>query len=157
MSSFVQDPVRLDQIPSVVPTCVGSVGHITEEGEVWVDYPGNENGLVLARLATSGGDSIALGAAVLLVFDGQDPAKPIIVAAIRDRLEKEAPVKVADPREVTVDGRRVVLEGHDEVVLRCGKASITLRRDGKIAVRGVELLSRASGTNRIRGGSVAIN
>jgi hypothetical protein len=159
VTSFAQETFPSDQHRAAMLNCVGSVGHITADGEVWVDFPGNENGLVLARLATPDSGSIVLGAAVLLLFEGADAAKPIIVSVIRDSLEKatEVDAKVSDKREVTVDGRRVVLEGHDEVVLRCGKASITLRRDGKIAIRGVELLSRASGTNRIRGGSVAIN
>jgi hypothetical protein len=58
---------------------------------------------------------------------------------------------------VHVDGKRVVLEGQDEVVLRCGEASITLTRNGKIAIRGKYLLSRSSGVNRILGGSVQVN
>ena len=56
-----------------------------------------------------------------------------------------------------VDGKRVVLEGEDEVALRCGAASITLRRNGKIVIRGSYVESYAAGTNRIKGGSVRIN
>jgi hypothetical protein len=56
-----------------------------------------------------------------------------------------------------MDGRRLVLEGLDELVLRCGEASITLRRNGRIVIRGVEVETRAAGSNKIRGGSVQIN
>ncbi len=58
---------------------------------------------------------------------------------------------------VHVDGKRVVLEGQEEVVLRCGEASITLTRNGKVVIRGKYLLSRSSGVNRILGGSVQVN
>lgn len=58
---------------------------------------------------------------------------------------------------VHVDGKRIVLEGHDEVVLKCGEASITLTRNGKIVIRGNYLLSRSTGVNRILGGSVQVN
>jgi len=51
----------------------------------------------------------------------------------------------------------VVLEAEQEVVLRCGDASITLRRDGKVVLRGAYVETRAKGLNRIRGGSVKIN
>ena len=44
-----------------------------------------------------------------------------------------------------------------EIVLRCGEASITLTRAGKVLIRGTYLLSRSSGVNRIKGGSVQIN
>jgi hypothetical protein len=58
---------------------------------------------------------------------------------------------------VTVDGRQVTLEGRDEVVLRCGQSSITLTKDGRVVVKGVEIVSRASRTNKIKGGNVNIN
>ena len=44
-----------------------------------------------------------------------------------------------------------------EVVLRCGKSSITLRADGRVSIRGKFVESCAEGTNRINGGSVSIN
>ena len=59
--------------------------------------------------------------------------------------------------EARVDGRRVELEGRDEIVLRCGEASITLRRNGRVVIRGLQVETRAAGLNRIKGGSVAIN
>ncbi len=60
-------------------------------------------------------------------------------------------------QSVLVDGKRVVIEGEDEVVLKCGAASISLNKSGKIAIRGKYLLSRSSGVNRILGGSVQVN
>ena len=66
-------------------------------------------------------------------------------------------VTSAEPRTAVLDGKRGVLEGEDEVVLRCGEASITLRRNGKIVIRGAYVESHAAGTNRIKGGSVRIN
>jgi uncharacterized protein (DUF2345 family) len=63
----------------------------------------------------------------------------------------------AAPVEARLDGKRVVLEGKDEVVLRCGEASITLRRDGKVLVRGAYIETQAKGVNRIKGGAVKIN
>ncbi len=69
------------------------------------------------------------------------------------RSEKGVDVKDA----VQVDGKRVVIEGQDEVVLRCGEASITLTKAGKIMIRGKYLLNRSSGVNRILGGSVQVN
>jgi hypothetical protein len=61
------------------------------------------------------------------------------------------------PLEVKLDGQSVILEAEQELVLRCGKSSITLTRAGKVLMRGAYLLSRSSGVNRIKGGSVQIN
>lgn len=41
--------------------------------------------------------------------------------------------------------------------LRCGESSIDLRADGKVMIRGDDVLVRAKGTQRIRAGTVSIN
>jgi hypothetical protein len=58
---------------------------------------------------------------------------------------------------VTLDDDQLVFAAKEQVVLRCGKASITLTRAGKVLIRGAYLLSRSSGVHRIKGGSVQIN
>ena len=42
-------------------------------------------------------------------------------------------------------------------MLRCGKASITLTKAGKVLIEGTYLLNRSSGVNRIKGGSAPIS
>ncbi|MCO8121113.1 hypothetical protein NHH03_05135 [Stieleria sp. TO1_6] len=53
--------------------------------------------------------------------------------------------------------RQVVIEATDELTLKCGDCSVDLRKDGKLMIRGVDVLTRAKRTQRIKGGSVAIN
>jgi hypothetical protein len=59
--------------------------------------------------------------------------------------------------DLLIQRRRVVLSARTEVVLRCGEGSITLSRDGKVSIRGVDVVSSAVRTQRIRGGAVRIN
>jgi hypothetical protein len=59
--------------------------------------------------------------------------------------------------EADVDGRRVRIVARDEVVIACGPASITLRRNGRVVIRGTYVETRSAGTNRIRGGQVRVN
>ena len=61
------------------------------------------------------------------------------------------------PDIAEVDGKRVVIKGHEEVVLQCGEASIILRANGKVIIRGVQIESHARGLNRIKGGGVKVN
>jgi hypothetical protein len=66
----------------------------------------------------------------------------------------------AQPVEQAADAtipERLELMAEKEIVLRVGDASITLTRAGKIILRGTYVLSRSSGVNRIKGGSVQIN
>ena len=59
--------------------------------------------------------------------------------------------------EADVDGRRVRLTARDEIVLQCGSASVTLRRNGRVVIRGAYVETHSEGTNRIKGGQVQIN
>ena len=49
------------------------------------------------------------------------------------------------------------IEASESLTLKCGAASIDLRADGKVMVRGEDVLLRAKGTQRIRAGTVSIN
>lgn len=64
---------------------------------------------------------------------------------------------IAPNETLRIDGKRVVIEGQEEITLSCGEASITLTKAGKILIRGTYLQSRSSGVNRILGGSVQVN
>ncbi|MDY7230920.1 DUF6484 domain-containing protein [Hyalangium rubrum] len=140
-------------------------------GGLLVDFPGNSTGPITARLATAI-DAQALKTAitnhqkVILLFESGDPRLPFIMAFIQesspsplvDALLEEPPKAPPALRvETRVDGRQVVIEGKDEIVLQCGEASITLRRNGKIVIRGTQIESCARGRIRIKGGSVEIN
>ncbi len=44
--------------------------------------------------------------------------------------------------EVDADGERLLVSAKEQLVLRCGKASITLTKAGKVLIEGSYLLSR---------------
>jgi hypothetical protein len=124
--------------------CAGRVVRIEANGDVLVDFRGNKLGPIRARVATNetldGKDE-----PVLLLFENGDRGRPIIVGVLRDGVPRREPK------------RTLVLEAADEITIAVGKSSITLRRDGRVVIKGTELVSRASGTNKIRGASVKIN
>lgn len=65
---------------------------------------------------------------------------------------------LADPSvDLVVERRRIVFTANTELVLRCGDGSITLGADGKVSIRGMDVVSSATRTQRIRGGAVRIN
>jgi hypothetical protein len=51
----------------------------------------------------------------------------------------------------------LLLEAKNGLTLRVGEGSITLRADGKILIKGKDLVSHAKRMNRIKGGAVSIN
>jgi len=95
--------------------------------------------------------SAMVGQDVLVVFIDGHADKPVIVGVVQT-----APV-AGQPCQVESDGEQVVISARSEIVLRCGNASITLTKAGKVLLNGAYVSSRSSGVNRIRGGSVEIN
>jgi hypothetical protein len=59
--------------------------------------------------------------------------------------------------QVQADGERQVITAEREIVLKCGHASITLTRAGKVIIKGTYVLSRSSGYNKIKGAAIDIN
>ena len=97
------------------------------------------------------------GRQVLIVFEQGDPDRPLIIGLMDDPLERIVTMEVSPPKEALIDGKRVTIEAQEEIVLKCGSGSITIRKDGKIIIKGTHLLSRSSGPIRIKGASVNIN
>ena len=147
--------------------CVGRVVHVAGDGRAWVDFPGNAVGPVAARTVVAvAGAACAADGAVLLWLAPGDPAGPIILGIVGDKLvvppeskdPAAAPAAQASPQPATARAPEcLVFEANREVVLRCGPSSLTLRKDGKVLLKGAALVSHATGLNRIKGASVQIN
>jgi hypothetical protein len=58
---------------------------------------------------------------------------------------------------VEADEEELVLNSSKGVVLRCGEASVRLTPDGRVVVRGKDVVSRAKRRNQISGGTVRLN
>ena len=97
-----------------------------------------------------------IGKKIVLMFEGGDSAKPIVTGVLREGTGWP----LAEPLgqvEVDVDGERMIVSAKSEIVLRCGKASITLTKAGKVMIQGSYISSRSSGVNRVKGGSIQLN
>ena len=94
-------------------------------------------------------ETLAEGVGVLVVVPEGGGGRGVVLGrvappAARDARPKEAPDEL-------------LLEAKKGLTLRVGEGSITLRADGKVLIRGRDLVSHARRLNRIRGGSVSIN
>jgi hypothetical protein len=123
------------------------VGHRGPLPIVAFEWNGREINDAAIAVAGSLGQVSDLGAIVCLSFDRGDIHRPIVLGKIITSPEQSAPSAPASVR----------IEDSKEIVLKCGKASLQLKADGSVAIRGTNLVSRASHTNRIRGGNVQIN
>lgn len=140
--------------PAPAPQPLARVGRIigTTPDAVLVSIPGLAGTrLVQARAITSVGAD-CIGADALLVFDGGDIDRPIVLGVI-------GPPSGPPGLRTTVeaDGARVCVEAPTELVLKCGKAEIRLTQDGRITLSGTHLVSRSLGVNRVVGATVELN
>lgn len=156
---------------------IGEIEGLSASGEPLVNFPQNVSQRPIAAMSTVAINAEHEGRQVALLFTAGDLKQPLIIGIVHSPLqdlidEYEATSTRPDDQDASpdsqsedadkaieagVDGKRVVIEGRDEVVLKCGEASITLTKAGKIIIRGKYLLNRSSGVNRILGGSVQIN
>lgn len=168
-------PEQAAEPPLVSPgeIVIGEITGIDSQGQPLVTYPNNPTAHPQTALTTIGITAAHNGRKVALLFAKGDPRSPVIMGLIHNPLQElivayatrekiqveteasdEKPLKVDD---LTVDGRRIVLEGREEVIIKCGEASITLTKAGKILIQGNFVLSRSSGVNRVMGNSVQVN
>jgi hypothetical protein len=94
----------------------------------------------------------------VLVWLSEDCDRGVVLGRIAPaRLEMPAIVTSAAPSTGNETPDELVIEAKHSLTLRVGRGSITIREDGKILIKGSDLVSHAQRVNRIKGGSVAIN
>lgn len=147
----------------VAGVLIGVVERVEDTGVVLVQHTFNKTGHPLPARSIVRIEAQHSGREVALLFEAGDPERPVVMGLLQNQEAKEPALleqilaKSEKPIDVKVDGETLTLTAQKEVVIRCGKASITLTRAGKVLIRGAYLLSRSSGVNRIKGGSVQVN
>lgn len=139
---------------------LGRLCGFAPSGEPLVSAHGSSSGEPVQALSTVPVEAADVGRdAVLLWLEGGSRA-PVIVGLLEAPARPESSSRAPSAEEglsVDLDGRRIALTAEREIVLRCGKASITLTSAGKVLIKGAYVLSRSTGVNRIKGGSVQLN
>lgn len=166
LSPLLQSPSRATQAgvvgdePTITPihgVLLGELLALADDGRtVLVRYPGQPHVQALAARTTVDLQGPHIGQSVVLMFDAGNPLRPIVMGVLRGQMGWPMDPKPAQV-EVDADGQRMIVNAKEQLVLRCGKASITLTQVGKVLIEGTHISSRSSGMTRIKGGSVQIN
>ena len=147
--------------PTLPSVCVGRLLALNANSVPLVDFPANTLGELLPARSLVALSEATIGNEVTLAFEDGDATRPIILGVLQPSSPRSTEDHTASPATTKVEVRRdqesLVLSASQEITLRCGKSSITLTSAGKVLIRGAYLLSRSSGVNRIKGGSVQIN
>ncbi len=146
---------------------VAVIDSVEEDGSAFVFLPGFKS-RIKARTAVQlsqyrDDPDQLIGRVVLVSVVDHTLEDVIIVGLISDTLwstqNLEASFETVQDSslDVKADGRSVIINAEKEIVLRCGRSSIELKRDGKVVVKGMRVTTRAAKSNKIKGASVNIN
>jgi hypothetical protein len=132
------------------------IGFQSEGRTPLVIFPGQRGDAAVAARTIQDVHGAHIGREVVLVFEGDDVGRPIIVGCLQ-RAEGWPVNAGCGQVEVDADGERMVVGAKEQLVLRCGKSSITLTKAGKVLIQGSYVCSRSSGVMRIKGGAIQLN
>ena len=155
---------------------IGTIQGIDKDGQTLVDFLVNKSVEGIPAISTISVSHQLIGRQVALLFAEGNLNNPVIMGLIHSPLDEmlenfelsadldnqqkahhTTQANTLSTEQVVIDGKRIVIEGQEEIVLKCGESSITLTKAGKIMIRGKYLLNRSTGVNRIMGGSVQVN
>lgn len=151
---------------------IGKVIALNSHGNPMIAYDEQTKSTPVEALTTVPLTNTAIGQDVAVSFAQNQGGTPIVMGVIRrvldDVLNLEAgnvqtnteieTSETKDPKpEILVDGNKLELSAAEEITLRCGKASITLTKAGKILIKGEHMLNRTSGSYKIKSGSIQLN
>jgi len=181
MQQAVKPQIQPDNASATIAGVkLGTIDDITADNQVLVSFSGLNNS-VPARLVQSLNWPRLLDAAknqldLLLLFENGDASKPIIIdivgACADDLSAVPAPIlankatynqqydqqSASDElQDVNIDGKHISFTAKEQISFKCGNATITLTRSGKIMLKGAYVLNRSSGSLRLKGASVQIN
>ena len=130
------------------------VHSVTDDGIVSVrTEPGSPEILCdVLQAGKSGGLTLVPGDSVLCWRPNLEADRAVILGRIGQRH-----ATTFTSQEVQEVPNELVIEARKNLTLKCGEGSITIREDGKILIKGKDLVSHAQRMNRIKGGSVSIN
>jgi hypothetical protein len=143
--------------PATAPDSLVRAVVVSISANGWVVVAADTDGAnpLVCDLLVTGADAIELFAGDIVLCHAPIGADRGVILG---RITPRAAAPVTQSVEARPDAPTVlVLEAKQELTLRVGDGSITIRADGKILIKGKDLVSHASRVNRIKGGSVSIN
>jgi hypothetical protein len=129
---------------------LGRVMEVRHHGQLLVALEGMANAVTNCSQLQTAVDPVALavGDRVLVWFPSGRLEDGVVLGRIGPSVDPAPPKEVPD---------ELVIEARKGLVLRVGEGSITIRADGKILIKGKDLVSHARRMNRIKGAAVSLN
>ncbi|HCR9749819.1 TPA: hypothetical protein OPR08_002024 [Citrobacter koseri] len=141
--------------PSVNPhdIILGRIRKI-DDSEIIVEFDGIES--KTTSICPLGKEDVDKTCAIQFIQG--DLNRPLVMGLIHSTMSVKS-TKKTDTGDmlVTRQGKQVVIQADDELVLQCGESCIVMTAEGTVYIRALYIDSHAQATQRLRGGSVQVN
>lgn len=98
----------------------------------------------------------AVNSLCVIQFIKNNPSQPVIMGLVNSTQESVLS-NLSGIVKISEDDERITLNLQKDVMIRCGKSQLYLRKDGVIQMKGDYIDLQAKATQTIKGGSVRIN
>ena len=161
---FQAVPAAVRALPEAAPGTL-MTGHLTgvdEEGRLLFRPEGSTADPTPVAIGLELSDGTLVKAArqqrrALVARTADATPRLVLVGLVRDRVSAKLVTARPGTLEVGLDGETLRLTAERDLVLQCGEAKLTLRKDGKIVLSGSNILSASRGPHRIKGATIALN
>ncbi len=154
ITESVNGPEPADEVHAVHDLEIGLLVGLSDDGIALVTFASNATAEAMPARTTLDLMPADVGRAVALLFEKGDVAYPVVIGRMRGEPREK---RVAQALQADIDGRIVSIVAKERIRLVCGKSSLTLEADGTIDITGVHIENRASGQNKLKGASIALN
>lgn len=152
----LQEPMNLQELTQQ-NLVLGIIVGLEDTGTPLVIYPNNEDESAIAANTTIPITHNDIGRTVALLFESGDFQKPIVIGVVQNPAIDAAQVNPGEFMHSYKDGKRLTIRANEELKFICGKASITLTKDGKVTINGEYIVSQSNGPNKMQGASIHLN
>ena len=137
----------------------GRVATIDAEGAIQVEDDSGELSVPCDFLRSSADAAVALraGDPVLYAVDEERTRGCVLGVIEKYGASVRGGAGDAGQAQPAQRRRRLTLSADEKIEIRCGESLLAMDSEGKILIRGTQVTSRASETQRIKGGTVKIN
>ncbi|HWN97486.1 MAG TPA: hypothetical protein VNT99_20815 [Methylomirabilota bacterium] len=140
----------------------GHLQGIDDEGRILFAPEHGDGRAVPVAIGVCVSDGVLIPAArkhqrALVVRTTDSPVRLILIGLVRERVTTTAKEAAPGQLEVTMDGETLRLTAEHEIELKCGNASLVLRRSGRVILKGTHVVTSSSGPVKVKGATIALN
>jgi hypothetical protein len=140
----------------------GHLQGIDDEGRVLFAPELHDGPPLPVAIGTALSDGVLVPAArqqqrALVVRTSDAPPRLVLIGLVRERVAAAARDAAPGQLELKLDGETLRLTAEHEIELKCGNASLILRRSGRVILKGTHVVTTSTGPVKVKGATIDLN